>query len=312
MLKPSIVEHFNISMFVNVGPGFHTWNQPVRAHYLDPRLKSRPTKLKEDLEPTKQLHRSQLTAIRAIPVDVKTSSSSIKDQVGTTKKDEVKEDLLQIRSGPRSPGSLAARGEIRGADDTSVSPESATLDAPPVSLLTKTVASPRRGSPGFTVHGYPSPPLPSSVNFEELLVAPTAETITALLLRLWFSVSVYCQFRLFRRILVSDDMSPSSESFQGTLLYVRIYFVSFASLRGEEKELEDAHGTILVGVMGNLESGMLNSSEIRKMLKPASCDLVAKQVAPYKKVRRVAFISAIPKNPAGKILRQNRRGWQCV
>ncbi|CAA7036831.1 unnamed protein product [Microthlaspi erraticum] len=57
---------------------------------------------------------SQLTAIRAIPVDVKTSSSSIKDQVGTAKKDEVKEDLLQIRSGPRSPGSLAARGEIRG------------------------------------------------------------------------------------------------------------------------------------------------------------------------------------------------------
>ncbi|CAA7040020.1 unnamed protein product [Microthlaspi erraticum] len=44
------------------------------------------------------------------------SSSSIKDQVGTTKKDEVKEDLLQIWSGPRSPGSLAARGEIRGGN----------------------------------------------------------------------------------------------------------------------------------------------------------------------------------------------------
>ncbi|CAA7055092.1 unnamed protein product [Microthlaspi erraticum] len=88
---------------------------PVRAHYLDPRLKSRPTQAQqEDLEPTKRLPRSQLTAIRAIPVDVKTSSSSIKDQVGTAKKDEVKEDLLQIRSGPRSPGSLAARGEIRG------------------------------------------------------------------------------------------------------------------------------------------------------------------------------------------------------
>ncbi|CAL4946100.1 unnamed protein product [Urochloa decumbens] len=31
-------------------------------------------------------------------------------------------------------------------------------------------------------------------------------------------------------------------------------------------------------------------------------DHVAKQVAPYKKVRRVAFVSAIPKSPAGKIL----------
>ncbi|XP_007031778.2 PREDICTED: 4-coumarate--CoA ligase-like 9 [Theobroma cacao] len=36
-------------------------------------------------------------------------------------------------------------------------------------------------------------------------------------------------------------------------------------------------------------------------------DFVAKKVAPYKKIRRVAFINSIPKNPAGKILRKELR-----
>ncbi|KDP36837.1 hypothetical protein JCGZ_08128 [Jatropha curcas] len=37
----------------------------------------------------------------------------------------------------------------------------------------------------------------------------------------------------------------------------------------------------------------------------AVMDFVARQVAPYKRIRRVAFISAIPKNASGKILRKD-------
>ncbi|KAI8019556.1 4-coumarate--CoA ligase-like 9 [Camellia lanceoleosa] len=36
-------------------------------------------------------------------------------------------------------------------------------------------------------------------------------------------------------------------------------------------------------------------------------DFVAKQVAPYKKIRRVAFVNSIPKSPVGKILREELR-----
>lgn len=43
--------------------------------------------------------------------------------------------------------------------------------------------------------------------------------------------------------------------------------------------------------------GSLSDSEIM--------NFVAKQVAPYKRIRRVAFVDSIPKNPSGKILRKD-------
>lgn len=42
-----------------------------------------------------------------------------------------------------------------------------------------------------------------------------------------------------------------------------------------------------------------------KLSKSEVMDFIAKQVAPYKRVRRVAFITSIPKNPSGKILRKD-------
>ncbi|CAN8251787.1 unnamed protein product [Cochlearia groenlandica] len=58
---------------------------------------------------------------------------------------------------------------------------------------------------------------------------------------------------------------------------------------------EDA-GEIPMAFIVRKQGSNLNEAQI--------IDFVAKQVAPYKKVRRVAFINAIPKNPAGKILRR--------
>ncbi|EHA8587597.1 4-coumarate--CoA ligase-like 4 [Cocos nucifera] len=40
-------------------------------------------------------------------------------------------------------------------------------------------------------------------------------------------------------------------------------------------------------------------------LSETGVEFVAKQVAPYKRIRKVAFVSAIPKNPSGKILRKD-------
>ncbi len=41
---------------------------------------------------------------------------------------------------------------------------------------------------------------------------------------------------------------------------------------------------------------------------PEIMSFVAEQVAPYKKVRQVEFVDAIPKSASGKILRRELRG----
>ncbi|KAF8026261.1 hypothetical protein BT93_F2923 [Corymbia citriodora subsp. variegata] len=43
----------------------------------------------------------------------------------------------------------------------------------------------------------------------------------------------------------------------------------------------------------------------RELSETAVMDFVARQVAPYKRIRRVAFVASIPKNPSGKILRKD-------
>ncbi|KAJ8615715.1 hypothetical protein MRB53_035087 [Persea americana] len=58
------------------------------------------------------------------------------------------------------------------------------------------------------------------------------------------------------------------------------------------------------------EAGQVPMAFVVRQPQSALCeaqiiDFVAKQVAPYKKIRRVSFISSIPKNPTGKLLRKD-------
>ncbi|KAG2602650.1 4-coumarate--CoA ligase-like 5 [Panicum virgatum] len=56
--------------------------------------------------------------------------------------------------------------------------------------------------------------------------------------------------------------------------------------------------------VGQLPMAFIVRKPGSKLTEQQVMDHVAKQVAPYKKVRRVAFVSTIPKSPAGKILRR--------
>ncbi|KAG2593611.1 4-coumarate--CoA ligase-like 5 [Panicum virgatum] len=56
--------------------------------------------------------------------------------------------------------------------------------------------------------------------------------------------------------------------------------------------------------VGQLPMAFIVRKPGSKLTEQQVMEHVAKQVAPYKKVRRVAFVSAIPKSPAGKILRR--------
>lgn len=59
---------------------------------------------------------------------------------------------------------------------------------------------------------------------------------------------------------------------------------------------DEAAGQIPMAYVVRRDGSKINEAEIM--------EIIAKQVSPYKRIRRVAFIKAIPKTPAGKILRR--------
>ncbi|KAI5353606.1 hypothetical protein L3X38_006500 [Prunus dulcis] len=66
------------------------------------------------------------------------------------------------------------------------------------------------------------------------------------------------------------------------------------------------HPQIVDGCCWTVSNGICGK-ESRKQFgrRRMSWKFVGKQVAPYKKIRRVAFIASVPKNPSGKILRKD-------
>ncbi|KAG1354223.1 4-coumarate--CoA ligase-like 6 [Cocos nucifera] len=74
------------------------------------------------------------------------------------------------------------------------------------------------------------------------------------------------------------------------ICHPEILDVAVASAEDEEA------GEIPVAYVVRRSGGMLSSSEV--------IEYVAKQVAPYKKVRKVVFVNSIPRSAAGKVLRR--------
>nr|XP_029120158.1 4-coumarate--CoA ligase-like 6 [Elaeis guineensis] len=64
---------------------------------------------------------------------------------------------------------------------------------------------------------------------------------------------------------------------------------------------DEEAGEIPVAFVVRRPGGMLSSSEV--------IEYIAKQVAPYKKVRKVVFVDSIPKSAAGKVLRRLLRNY---